>query len=124
MPRRAEIRPRHNQQIIFLRLLTERTVIRLQSLREQVKRSLRLDTAVAHLRKAVIKQIAVGLVDRNIACLARTARRYTLEQTGRAHIAQRASRAAYSSIQVGAVRRLRRNQHIADALAGRESDLE
>lgn len=63
----AEVRAGNEQQVVFLRPLAERAVIRLQRAREQIERALRLDAGIAHFRQTAVQQVAVGPVHRNIA---------------------------------------------------------
>ena len=112
----TEIRTRNDQQVIFLCAFTEGAVVRLERLREQIKRAVRLDTAIPHRGQTVKEQVAVGLVDRNIAGLVGTACRHALEHTRRTNITECAACTADSGIQFSAVGGCRRHEHIADTL--------
>ena len=85
----AEVRAGNEQQVIFLRPLAKRAVIRLQRAWEQIERALRLDAGIAHFRQTAVQQVAVGPIHRNIARQVGAAGRDALEQARRADIAER-----------------------------------
>ena len=71
---------------------------------------------IPHRGQTVKEQVAVGLVDRNIAGLVSTACRYALEHTRCTNITECAAGTADRSVQRLAVGGCRRHEHIADTL--------
>ena len=84
----TEIRPGDEEQIIFFRTFAESVIVRLQSLREEIKRALRFDTFKAGVNQPVVQNFSVAFVRRDVDSFPRAPCNDQLPQTRRVDMRQ------------------------------------
>ena len=113
----------HQQVVVQLGLLGERVGVAVGGLDEQVERAVGLGALVAHLPQAVVQQVAILIVGRQVGALTGAQLDDFLHQCGRADVTHDTGGTGNSGVHRGTVVGKARDVHIADALAGQGQGL-